>query len=70
MGLLNDFVIRMAVNHDPNNASSPDWPQYSPNTRLLYEFGSNPDIEDTIVEDDFREAQIAYLSNLSLIYPL
>jgi hypothetical protein len=70
LGLLNDFVIRMASNHDPNVGTSPAWPPYSPQTRLLYTFGSDPALENTVTEDNYREGQLDYLSNLSLRYPL
>jgi hypothetical protein len=33
-------------------------------------FGINPIVENTVIEDDFREEQLKYLTSLSLKYPL
>ncbi|KIM47456.1 hypothetical protein M413DRAFT_22120 [Hebeloma cylindrosporum] len=68
LSLTDDYVIRFAVNHDPNNGTGPVWPQYtkaSPQRYTFPTFGS-----PTIGLDTQRAAQMTYLTNLSLFYPI
>jgi carboxylesterase type B len=66
---MDDYIIRFAVNHDPNNGTAPVWPQYTEASPQRYTFpplGGKP----TISLDTQRAAQMAFLTNLSLVYPI
>ena len=64
---MDDFVIRMAVNHDPNNGNL-FWPQYTTQQPALYTFSEFA--EDSITQDTYRAGAMKYVMNLSLVYPL
>ncbi|KIM47453.1 hypothetical protein M413DRAFT_439116 [Hebeloma cylindrosporum] len=68
LNTLDDYVIRFAVNHDPNNGTGVVWPQYTKASPRRYTFP--PTGSPTIELDTQRAAQMAYLTNLSLTYPI
>ena len=66
--LMDDYIIRFAVNHDPNNGTDPVWPQYTEASPQRYTF---PLLGKPVIAlDTQRAAQMTYLTNLSLFYPL
>jgi carboxylesterase type B len=66
---MDDYLIRFAVNHDPNNGTDPQWPEYTRESNWTYIFP--PWFARPIVELDKRRVdQMEFLTNLSLVYPL
>ncbi|KAF9055813.1 carotenoid ester lipase [Panaeolus papilionaceus] len=68
--VLDDYLIRFIVNHDPNNGTGVAWPPYTVDAPRLYTFPEDADVAPTLTNDTFRADAIAYLSNLTLTYPL
>ncbi|KIM47455.1 hypothetical protein M413DRAFT_416182 [Hebeloma cylindrosporum] len=68
LNLTDDFIIRFAVKHDPNNGTGVVWPQYTKAQPRRYTFPETG--SPTIGLDTERAAQMAYLTNLSLFYPI
>ena len=71
MTLMDDYVVRFAVNHDPNNGTESKWPEYTKASPQRYIFpplvtGGKPNVG----LDTQRVEQMAFLTNLSLYYPL
>ncbi|KIM40906.1 hypothetical protein M413DRAFT_155653 [Hebeloma cylindrosporum] len=67
--LMEDYLIRFAVRHDPNNGTEPVWPEYtreSPQRYIFPPWFGTP----TVQLDTQRADQMAFLTNLSLAYPL
>ena len=57
---MDDYLIRFAVTHDPNNGTGPVWPQYTKASPQRYEFPwfrGNP----IVSLDTQRAAQMAWL---------
>jgi len=66
---MEDYVVRFAVKHNPNNGTDEKWPEYtkaSPQRYIFPPFFGKP----TVGLDDQRVEQMAFLTNLSLHYPL
>ncbi|PPR03797.1 hypothetical protein CVT24_007477 [Panaeolus cyanescens] len=68
--LLDDYLVRFIVNHDPNNGTGVAWPPYTVDSPQLYTFPEDADSAPILTNDTFRADAIAYLSNLTLTYPL
>jgi len=70
---MDDYLVRFAVKHDPNEGTDSEWPEYtraSPQ-RLIFPpqilpVGGKP----VVGLDTQRVEQMAFLTNLSLVYPL
>lgn len=68
MKVMEDYIIRFAVNHDPNNGTGPVWPQYTKASPERYTF---PLLGKPVVAlDNQRAAQMVFLTNLSSFYPI
>jgi acetylcholinesterase len=66
---LTDYLIHFATNLDPNGGSSAQWPQYtraSPQVMTL----TDPSGTMNITQDTYRADAIAYVTELSLAYPI
>lgn len=68
---MEDYVVRFAVKHDPNNGTDTKWPEYTRASPQRYIFapwfhGGKPKVG----LDTQRVEQMAFLTNLSLFYPI
>lgn len=71
VALMDDYLIRFAVRHNPNNGTGPEWPEYTKESNWTYVFPPSWQLAKPKVELDTRRVeQMAFLTNLSLIYPL
>jgi len=69
--VLDDYLVRFVTNLDPDNGTEPSWPKYDNSSKQILWFTHDDD--DTGVQvstDDYRVPQMAYLTDLSLAYPL
>ncbi|KIY52465.1 alpha/beta-hydrolase [Fistulina hepatica ATCC 64428] len=67
---LTDYLVRFAVNLDPNGDTGIEWPQYttaSPQMLMMQDDLFEP---LTTTEDTYRKAPMAYLNELALTNPL
>ncbi|KIY52398.1 alpha/beta-hydrolase [Fistulina hepatica ATCC 64428] len=67
---LTDYLIRFAVNLDPNGDTDIEWPQYttsSPQMLMLQDDLFEP---LTLTQDTYREAPMAFLNELTLTNPM
>ncbi|KAF7984342.1 hypothetical protein HWV62_15353 [Athelia sp. TMB] len=64
-----NYVVRFAVNLNPNGGSDLIWPPYTTQSPMLMTFldGLTP-LE--LSNDTYRQAAISYLGQLELKYPL
>lgn len=68
-----DYIVRFAVNLNPNGGSDLTWPQYTTQSPTLMTFlgGVNGNLSILqLSQDTFRQAAISYLIELELEYPL
>ncbi|KAJ7609760.1 Alpha/Beta hydrolase protein [Mycena polygramma] len=68
-GELTDYLINFATNLDPNGHTVPNWPAYTTATPNMMTFldGLFP---TTITQDTFRAQAIAFMTNLTLQFPI
>lgn len=66
---MTDYLINFVNHLDPNGPNTVNWPKYTPSSPQLLTLvdGSTP---FTITTDTYREEPMAFVSNLSLKYPL
>lgn len=64
-----DYLVRFAANLDPNGATGIAWPKYTNSSPQLMTFQDGV-VPLTITQDTFRQQGIAYLIQLSLVFPL
>jgi len=69
-GDLTDYLIHFATNLDPNGGLSPQWPGYTTSSRQLTTLADSQDSNRTITLDTYRVEGMAFLTKLSLAYPL
>ncbi|KAG6897134.1 hypothetical protein C0992_003914 [Termitomyces sp. T32_za158] len=67
-GGMADYLIRFAVNLNPNPVEGRQWPKYDLETRKLLTFNDGL-IRETITEDDYRVGAMKFLTNLTLRHP-
>ncbi|THH21401.1 hypothetical protein EW146_g162 [Bondarzewia mesenterica] len=66
---LKDFIIRFAVNLDPNSGSTVHWPKYTPESPKLMTLLDGP-VPLNITDDDYRKEAMEYGINLMLEFPM
>ncbi|KAF7981831.1 hypothetical protein HWV62_31963, partial [Athelia sp. TMB] len=66
---LTNYVVRFAVNLNPNGGGDLNWPQYTTQSPTLMTFldGLTP---LKLSQDTYRQDAISYLGQLELKYPL
>ncbi|KAG6829190.1 hypothetical protein H0H92_005390 [Tricholoma furcatifolium] len=69
-GGMADYLIRFAVDLNPNPPSSNKWPKYSTSTRKLLTFQDGLINREVITRDDYRSAAMEFLTNVTLEYPI
>ncbi|KAF8645414.1 hypothetical protein AX16_007829 [Volvariella volvacea WC 439] len=67
-GELQDYLIRFAVNLDPNGPGSPTWPRYTNASPRIMTFLDGPS-PYTISKDNYRKEALEFLSDLTLEVP-
>ncbi|KAF8970831.1 carotenoid ester lipase precursor [Flammula alnicola] len=66
---LTNYLVRFVTTLNPNGFGNVIWPQYTPQSPQLLTFLDGL-IPTAITQDTFRQAQIAFLNNLTLAHPL
>ncbi|KZP26795.1 alpha beta-hydrolase [Athelia psychrophila] len=66
---LADYLINFVTNLDPNGDTNVPWPQYTTSSPNMLTFYDDPNALN-VTQDTYREAQIAYLIELTLAHPI
>ncbi|KDR71926.1 hypothetical protein GALMADRAFT_785342 [Galerina marginata CBS 339.88] len=66
---LANYLIRFVTTLNPNGFGNVLWPQYTPNSPQMLTF-LDGFIPTTLTTDNFRQAQLTFLNNLTLFHPL
>ena len=66
---MTDYLINFVNHLDPNGPNTTTWPKYTPFSPQLLTLVNGTALF-TVTNDTFREEAIAFVSNLSLKYPL
>ncbi|RDB14741.1 Lipase 4 [Hypsizygus marmoreus] len=69
-GELTDYLIRFAVNLDPNSKTGLQWPKYTTSTRKLLTFYDDLLFPQRITDDTYRKDAMAFLTNVTLAHPI
>ncbi|KAF8893681.1 carotenoid ester lipase precursor [Gymnopilus junonius] len=67
---IDDYVINFAVNHNPNTGNGIPWPEYTIESPQAYTFPPTRNDPPVVALDDYRKDAFAYLTNISLKYPI
>ncbi|KAI0661277.1 hypothetical protein C8Q70DRAFT_1052377 [Cubamyces menziesii] len=60
-----DYILGFVTSLNPNDgigSERPYWPQYTPSNRVLMQLAGG---NTTVIPDDYRQAQIAFLNSVS-----
>jgi acetylcholinesterase len=70
-GELTDYIVRFVTNLDPNVGTGKgiNWPKYDTSSKKLLTFLDGL-VPQSVTADTYRQDGMAYLSELSLSYPL
>ncbi|KZV67946.1 carotenoid ester lipase precursor [Peniophora sp. CONT] len=69
---LKDYIIRFVVNLDPNGKQGLGipWPRYDNQKRQSMMFQDSSLFPLRVVKDDYRDAPLDFIANLSIIHPI
>jgi carboxylesterase type B len=68
-GELTDYLINFATNLNPNGKTVPNWPAYTTAAPNMMTFLDGL-IPTTISQDTYRAAEMQFLTNLTLQFPV
>ena len=67
---LQDYIINFVNKLNPNSNTLPLWPQYAQSAPLLQTFQGDASKPIITTVDNYRQAGMALLTNLSIAFPL
>jgi len=68
-GELTDYLINFVVDLDPNGSGQPKWPKYTTSNPQALTF-LDGDVPVAITQDTFRQEEIDFVAEMSLVHPL
>ena len=64
-----DYLINLVVHLDPNGPGQVHWPKYTTSNPQSLTF-LDGDIPITVTRDTFRQEEMAFMMEMSLVHPL